>query len=412
MKSVDVGGTKGKLKNLSEVELRIAAMAYLMGDLNLTQGEAWAKLEPIFHRVRPVAVEDERKARRNGWLITRFAEERFAPELLKQIKMTAHLFSYNGGEYSYEVLQRELQRHSKDVLANLRVYLSDEDVGWDVRLEDFGYRAAGYLWELLTTRGAAAVGVTWGHTLASVVGGIEGHVNQVKKHRRTHGSVEVIPTTGEPLGTSGYPERSSTSLSERLSAVLNSERKPVLSLRGVPPVIPQEFKSKKGERKILLDFIQHLRSYKEIFVEGSNGKRPWVERVDTIVTSVGSFHSWLEFNNELVTIGGVSREDLQQSCLGDVGGVLIPNPRPEFNADEFNEIASLWTGIQRKDFQRIAGQAKDLGRPGVIVVAAGENKKAIVFELVKQKLVNELIVDQSLAAALADECHIRTKLGG
>ena len=61
----------------------------------------------------------------------------------------------------------------------------------------------------------------------------------------------------------------------------------------------------------------------------------------------------------------------------------------------------MWTGVRLKHLQRIAQQAERRKRPGVIVVSLGIDRAEIIAEAVRCGLINELIVDRSLADALA-----------
>ena len=88
--------------------------------------------------------------------------------------------------------------------------------------------------------------------------------------------------------------------------------------------------------------------------------------------------------------------------VGDVGGVLFPRPglgaRGRAEVDALNR---MWTGAKLRHFERIAKQAARSTRPGIIVVAmGGEDRAAIVAEAVRHGLVNELIIDRTLADAL------------
>jgi len=50
---------------------------------------------------------------------------------------------------------------------------------------------------------------------------------------------------------------------------------------------------------------------------------------------------------------------------------------------------------------RVARSARDGGAPGVILVAAGSAKAELILEAIRQGLVNELLIDESLAAVLS-----------
>jgi hypothetical protein len=61
----------------------------------------------------------------------------------------------------------------------------------------------------------------------------------------------------------------------------------------------------------------------------------------------------------------------------------------------------MWTGVKRDHLKRIARDAARGTRPGVIVVSmGGDDRAAIIAEVVRQGLVNELIIDRALSQAL------------
>jgi hypothetical protein len=82
---------------------------------------------------------------------------------------------------------------------------------------------------------------------------------------------------------------------------------------------------------------------------------------------------------------------------GDIGGVLIP--RSKTNADDFADIASLWTGITIDDYKRVAAKT---GSPGVVVFAAGGNKASLLRQLLasREQLISYLVIDTELAMVL------------
>jgi hypothetical protein len=70
----------------------------------------------------------------------------------------------------------------------------------------------------------------------------------------------------------------------------------------------------------------------------------------------------------------------------------------------------MFTGITIADIEALAkrtavsdGQDR---RPGIVVLAIGENKARIVYEVVRRGLVTELIIDHDLAFELGRLCKI------
>jgi len=134
-----------------------------------------------------------------------------------------------------------------------------------------------------------------------------------------------------------------------------------------------------------------------------------ISRVDTILTGVGSFHQWTDYCDELVSVASVKQHLLVDVALGDLGGALIPLRRLEMKTlRAFAAISGLWTGIRRVHFKTVAKRAaatESIG-PGVIVVAMGANKAAILYEVIRQGLVNHLIIDEDLAESLNQHCQL------
>jgi DNA-binding transcriptional regulator LsrR (DeoR family) len=377
-----------------DLTLRRKTLAYLMADQNLNEQQAAARLDGKFGRYTvATAARDFKEAKRQGWYRAVFAAEACSPDELRAIEVYAH---------SNETLEAELKRESSSVLQQLRVFpggLASEpgdSVAWGEALELFGRRASGYVLDTLAS--SKVIGVGWGHTMAEIIEGVQARRNG---RGRSTAPIIVLPTAGEPLGE-GPSSRSSSALAARLHRSIGGDKR--YSLHGVPPVIPEEFQDQK--RATVLDFIGHLRSYREIF---GNPSMPHTEglinNVDTLLTSAGCFHSWMMYKNELVAIGGIASEQLLELCVGDIGGVLIPRAGLSRSGEkEFRRISSLWTGITLEHIQRIANaQGGRHSGPGVVLCACGSNKAEIVHDLVtRMRIVNVLVVDDALAAALAE----------
>jgi hypothetical protein len=122
----------------------------------------------------------------------------------------------------------------------------------------------------------------------------------------------TCPTCGEPLKPSGpehWPERASTNLAGILTDVF-STRPRRLSLSGVVAVEPECFRTPEG-RHFLRQYFGVISDYAEIFGSDSSTAEPLIERLDTILTSVGSFsQNWQMYTSELDRAGGISREEL------------------------------------------------------------------------------------------------------
>ena len=133
-----------------------------------------------------------------------------------------------------------------------------------------------------------------------------------------------------------------------------------------------------------------------------------IDQVDSLLTSAGpSNHPMGFIYDELLKAGSTPARKLtparlEKLVVGDLGGVLFP--RPDLDARGRREVEALnkmWTGVKRDHLVRIAQAAARSTRPGVIVAAiGGEDRAEIIAEVIRQGLVNELIIDRSLSDAL------------
>src|SRR5262249_21633134 len=127
-----------------------------------------------------------------------------------------------------------------------------------------------------------------------------------------------------------------------------------------------------------------------------------IDRLQAILTGVGVVHSKQDYTGtflrERVTQGDTTKKELSQLVLGDIAGVLIPRVGlSKRDRDRVKELNEGLTGVQYGHFQAVARG----GAPGVIVVASGRAKADLVRQLVKEGLVNVLIIDLELARALS-----------
>lgn len=223
-------------------------------------------------------------------------------------------------------------------------------------------------------------------------------------------SIQCVPLAGDAV-------HFINSTNEHLSAsLLSGEMQQALtgpaesggpSLLGVPAYLPRAL-VRSGRRDPLWDFIRGFPGYKAIFGSEAGG-RPWVDRVDTIVTGVGIMQ-WIEgelgpgtgvFISERLATDGMAPAELEPLICGDMAGVLFP--KEGLGAKERKEVDELnvgWTGIKQEQLLRVAEQARRSELPGNIVLAAGKAKAPVLRALVKGGYVNHLIIDLELAAGM------------
>ena len=262
---------------------------------------------------------------------------------------------------------------------------------------------------------AASVGVTWGRTISSLVQALRERATEIPT-RGSADRLEFVPLCGEPLMDVRDPSRHSSSvLAEQLAEICNSgtsDRAP--SIAGVPAFIPLKL-NKPGEVMTIRRLFGMVRGYERVF--GPAGKvgaeTPLVNKLDAILTSVGvaDAESRGIFLRERIAAEDISERDLQRSVIGDIGGVLIPAVGIS-KADE-ERIARLnerWTGVRLHQVQACAEAARmsdfSSKKPGVLLLALGGRRLAVVHRCIELGLVNELIVDRELRELLSPEAPV------
>jgi DNA-binding transcriptional regulator LsrR (DeoR family) len=328
-----------------------------------------------------------------------FDYEKLSPERIAQIRLLDYVEHLRA---RLRACGTDPQEPKKQVFQQVHVFdsgsVDDTPRGMDARLTRLGFEAARCLSAFVYH--SKELGLAWGTTLSSVIKGLDSVQMQDVLGQRV---VRFIPTCGEPYGTASFGGSSSL-LAAELDRRVNRQAGSALSLSGIPVVIPKEF-ADSGEDKIIRRFIEHSPNYREIFGSAGNSGKGLVNKLDTILTSVGASEwHWRMCGIELCEIGGIDRGEFEQIVLGDLGGVLLPRseyPKPEEDR-RLREIAELWTGIKREHYHAVARK----GGPhrGVVVFAIGANKARIVYRAIRAGLVNHLVCDQALAYALCREC--------
>jgi len=182
----------------------------------------------------------------------------------------------------------------------------------------------------------------------------------------------------------------------------------------VPAIIfDQDFEKDLDKAKTNVDMIREFfksfaMGYREIFHgEGKTGQQeePLIDRLDTILTGVGApTHPRGYWGDALISTKGINCEALSTLITGDIGGVLLPHSIIKDNEpNAFKILRHGWMGITEEKMQKCAENAFHNKTAGVIVVAIGANKAKSVYESMKRKLVNTLVIDLDLAEALLQE---------
>lgn len=322
-----------------------------------------------------------------GWLVTelRFDDRNVSPAMMREIE---HLLEPRRLVARFE----DIRSKTGQMTPTVRVFDSGSDSptsgAFGIRIKRFGRSAAGRLEELL--RRSSIVGVTWGRTVSSLIDGLEA----ANRSPRGDAQPTFAPVSAE-LITLAAPGYSSTLLAGRLGAMFNQQHE-TLRLSGIPAYIPRRYGAAKtlAIREYLLDAA----SYRKIFAETD----PLVERMDAVITSVGSSARPLGgAMEEVVSAGGITSSELKNLIAGDIGGILIPKPgASQSDVQKVDELNGMWTGITKDHLARIATRSANSGGAGVVVVAIGSERAGIIAQLIHQQMINELIIDWDLANTL------------
>ena len=370
-----------------DMTLEAQAAAYLS-----SQGNDQAKIGIVLNISQGEVSRLLATARREGWIQTRCMLPDDAVAAVEQLVFTRR-------NDLRDKLRREAEQNGVSPVREIRVLHSGgeatDPAGWDARLIRFGRLAAARLQELVPRMGL--VGVTWGKAIARVVDGLRLLNPQAPNLARP---VRFVPLTGEPL-TYPDPETSSSTLAHRLGELFVPGLHAFQSLAAVPAFIPARFPRKS--HSTIRDFIAEIAGYRMIFEQTDRDGRaqePLVDRLDTIITGVGTVSPGVSGRllDDRVVAEGVTKEQLQDRVVGDIGGIFLPRNARDRIVKGINE---RWTGVRLEHICRCAeAAARDPANAGVIVFAMGAAKAQITLECVRAGLISELIIDHDLAQAL------------
>jgi len=287
--------------------------------------------------------------------------------------------------------------------------------------EEFAAAAAGCVARLLQR--AHLVGVMWGRTVQRLVARIGEHREFFDQGGGCQ--AQCIPLCGDPvhLMNLGLAKYSASHLAAELGHAINpASASDQPCLIGVPAYLSRRFFARRGGSSVNWEsFVQEIPGYRSIFGPNHTKDRPWVERLDAIVTGMGivvtqprkgdrhvpvpataAYEEIADFVRErLIQEEEIPAAELARLVYGDIGGWLIE--RPGLRAAERRLVESLnqgWTGVKDVHFANVARNAKPDGIPGVILVAASAAKAEMTRALVERGLVNELLIDSALADEL------------
>ncbi len=380
------------VKNM-EFDEQAQCAAFLRATFNMSQAEIGLVLGGLS---QPQVSRLLSHAEKNKYLVVeyRFAVEKFSEERLCELQ---------------NLLAPSQLMSGLDEFCNLnnvptpRVRVFDSGTGTTEaalaqRRTKFGRLASGRVIELIEK--SDTVGIAWGRTIKSVVSGIGISRRPISKSEYK----EFVAVCAELLSIAqrGY---SSSRIAELLDETYNVNRINSPQLTGFPAYVPQRYDEET--QKSIWRYISETPAYYRTF----SGPDPLVDKIDLLITSVGSSDSLvLGMFDELVPTGNTSPHDLRKLIAGDLCGLIIPRPElSESKLSLIDKINEAWTGIkmdQVKSIVRRAVQNPEL--PGVVVMALQKERGDAIIEVVRNGLANELIIDQDLASYVQSTINSNT----
>jgi DNA-binding transcriptional regulator LsrR (DeoR family) len=255
------------------------------------------------------------------------------------------------------------------------------------------------------------IGTMYGKTVSQLIDGI----GRYRAATGDRGGIRVIPLAGDPLYLLNQQtqEVSASHLAAKLERILVGASRDLPSLTGVPAYVSWDFVSDPKKHVVINEFLKRIPGYAQIFC-GIDGP-PYIEQLDTVISGVGIITS-----SEKSTAAFIRERELQDKekfssrkhlVLGDIAGVLLPKPElSDADKAKLDDLNQGWKGVQLNHLRNVARRARPGGPTGVIVAAFSKEKAPIVREAVIRGLVNNLVVDDSLAGAI--EHNLRHRAAG
>jgi DNA-binding transcriptional regulator LsrR (DeoR family) len=250
------------------------------------------------------------------------------------------------------------------------------------------------------------VGVGWGENLRAVadVAMADAQNGRLPKARIP----KFIPVGCEPMFVSYPITRTASDIAKDLCKVLGQPSFVPPNLAPAPAFIP---KSLSHGKDVLRAFVSNIPDYQMVFGAPSDKARTGlVAKLDTIITSAAGVAR--EFKESpwfraRITAEEVSVDEWARSIAGDMAGVVfarsdLSGARGTAARQVAADINSRNFGLVQEDFTRCAcNSAASAGSlPGVIVIAHGHVKAHVVLAAIREKCVNELVIDSELANSL------------
>lgn len=292
---------------------------------------------------------------------------------------------------------RELEQGSGETcLQELHVFQSGEiSKDRNESIRRFARPTAAYLSRQLVRTDVKHLGISWGVALLSVLNELKPTLSY---HPRELDPVICIPIAGASPEVEHNNKTSSANLAGALSRLLNGSGKESSSF-SVGGWIPAEFSDR--DCSVIRDYCFTSDSYKGAFGHGGT-----VHKLDCVLTSVGASKDfeppWLKM---AAKASKLSVNEFNALTVGNISGCFLPVPGLDARGRRVLEsVNERWLGIQLKHLQNCAAVALRKRSPGVVVLAIGEGKAAVLLEAIKHKLVNIVCCDMPLMKSLEELC--------
>lgn len=290
---------------------------------------------------------------------------------------------------------------------------------WEARCLQFGRLAARQVADYL--KGSRLVGVGYGRTLASVARGFP--PSPPRRQGQDPRLPAFFPTWTEPYEAADYKpisrlfhsmvEVSSTGLAKAFSQKVRGSDDGVPALNCFPSLLPLSDEFDDDDLLTLQRFYLSNSSYRAVFDDKADPVG-LVYRMDTALVGVGTTDSQgpmanpnAPFSNEAIKAAGFPSGQHRRAYLGDIGGVLLRRPPTKKSHHKDGEteryaarVEKCWMGLTFGQLRDCARNAKANGHVGVIALSVGRERRDAVVEAVRLSLINRLILDSDLAAAL------------
>lgn len=331
------------------------------------------------------------RARDEGWLTTECHLNR-----KQRAEVQHHLYT------RYDELLDAVEKCSgPDAVPLVHVFYAGEATAGGYaspkQLDLFGRLAAQRFRDLLP--GLRFVGVAWGKTVAAIAAALRMVPGELGSGR----TVQFFPVCGEPVD---YPVNrySASTLSAAFHDIVNepSDQADVYSLGSTPARIPGQFTARQGA--VIRDFIRKSRGYQAIF----EAEDALIKKMDAVLTSAGTVDKqrddvWLQ---DLSRTEELSLQKLAELTIGDIGGVFVERPAlPTRSRREIQQMNERWTGVSMEQLHDCADRARRSKDAGVVLFAAGHKKVEIVRAALERRVVNDLVIDQTLAESFIRLCR-------